>query len=405
MRKRTRGTGSLLTHRGAWYGQWWIGGRQVRRKVGPKRKSGTRDGLTQVQAERQLQRMIQETRTASPHERLTLKEAGDRYLQYVEHVLERKPNTVQDYRIMLDRHFDPFFGGRGIDKLGSDDVINYLHAKARSGLSSKTVSNHLTFLHGIFAHAVKRGWAATNPVALVDRPRPSATDPDIRFLEMSELEALLRKTPDDVLGRMERVLYLTAATTGLRQGELIALRWRDVDWTAGVIRVRRNRTRGKLGTPKSRRSSRAVPISDRLAGELERHFQRSAFQADDDLPFSHPETGNPYDPSKMRSRFKDALKAAGITRAVRFHDLRHTFGTRMAAQPGVSLRTLQEWMGHRSAQTTEIYADYAPHSDERRWADLAFADTKADTEQSDNQQHSATPEAPHDAESTPGSIA
>ena len=93
---------------------------------------------------------------------------------------------------------------------------------------------------------------------------------------------------------------------GLRQGELIALRWQDIDWTAGVIRVRRTYTRGQFGTPKSKRSSRAVPMADRLAGELERHFQRSNYQAEDDLVFCHPDTGHPYDASRSRKRFKAA---------------------------------------------------------------------------------------------------
>jgi len=351
----------------------------VKRKVGPKRKPGTREGLTQVQAEARLRRVIEEVRVAPPHERLTVGEAAERYVRHVELVMERKPSTVQDYRIMLRRHFEPFFRGRTIDKVGPDDVTTYMQTKARAGLSSKTISNHVTLLHGIFNYAVKRGWVGANPVALVDRPRQSMVDPEIRFLDMGEVEALLRATQQDALGRMERVLYLTAVMTGLRQGELVALRWQDVDWTAGAVRVRRSRTRGKLGPPKSRSSVRAVPMNDRLAGELERHFQQSAFQTEDALVFAHPCTGSPYDPSKMRSRFKKALKRAGITRPVRFHDLRHTYGTHMAGA-GVPMRTLQELMGPRSLQTTETYADYAPRSHERQWAELAFAGNETGNE-------------------------
>ena len=113
------------------------------------------------------------------------------------------------------------------------------------------------------------------------------------------MEALLRAVPDDVYGPTERALYLTAAMTGLRQGELVALRWKDIDWPAGRVRVRQNRVRGQYGTPKSRRGSRAVPLADRVAGELERHFQRSPLQDDDDLVFAHPLTGGPLDPSKV----------------------------------------------------------------------------------------------------------
>jgi integrase len=106
--------------------------------------------------------------------------------------------------------------------------------------------------------------------------------------------------PNDRLGAMEKVLYSTAAMIGLRQGELVALRWRDVDRPARVIRVRQSFSRGRFGPPKSKRSSRAVPLADRVAGELENHFQRAAFQADSDLVFCHPDTGRPYDASRLR---------------------------------------------------------------------------------------------------------
>ncbi len=109
------------------------------------------------------------------------------------------------------------------------------------------------------------------------------------------------------------------------------------------------------------------------SGALELHFKRSEYTHDDDLVFAHPHSGRPYDPSKSRVRFKQALKQAG-RRDLRFHDLRHTYGTRMAAA-GTPLRTLQGWMGHRDYKTTEIYADFAPDpSQGALWAQLAFGD-------------------------------
>jgi integrase len=87
--------------------------------------------------------------------------------------------------------------------------------------------------------------------------------------------------------------------------------------------------------------------------------------------FGHPRLGHPLDRGKVRKRFKEAVKAAGV-RDVRFHDLRHTFGTRMAGA-GVPMRTLQEWLGHRDFKTTLIYADYSPSAHEREWVEAAFA--------------------------------
>jgi integrase len=374
MSRRSYGSGSLFVRHDAtgeesWYGKWYSGGRRVKRKIGPKRQRGSREGLTRAQAERELQRRV-ESEPAIVRSGLTIETAGELYVEHLEHVLERKPSTLGDYRSILRAHAVPFFGARPLERIEPDELRRYIAAKKSAGLATKSVTNQLIFMHGLFAFAVKRGWLQSNPVAGVDRPRAPQADADIRYLELEEVEALLRAVSDDYLGDTERALYLTAAMTGLRQGELIALRWQDADWQAGRVRVRRNYTRQQFGTPKSRRSSRSVPMTDRVAGALERHFQRSAFQADDDLVFCHPHTGGPLDASKLRSRFKLALGRAEL-RDVRFHDLRHTFGTHCAAA-GISLRTLQEWMGHRDFKTTLIYADYAPNPHEAELVERAF---------------------------------
>jgi integrase len=190
-------------------------------------------------------------------------------------------------------------------------------------------------------------------------------------LDVEELEALIRAVPDDQLGAVERILYRTAAMTGMRRGELLALRWRDIDWSNSIVRVRRSFTRGEFGTPKSRRSSRTVPLAEAVADELARHFQQSRYTAGDDLVFAHPSVGSVLDPSKLRKRFQRAAQGAGL-RPVRFHDLRHTFGTRMASA-GAPLRAIQEWMGHRDSRTTDLYAHYAPDATHGAiWAARAF---------------------------------
>jgi integrase len=293
-------------------------------------------------------------------ERKSVGEAGERYIEHLARVKRRKRTTIQDYRGYLRRHLVPQFGERTLDRIEPEHVEGYLHAKLAT-LAPKTVTNHLTFLQGLFAFAVRRRWAQSNPVALVDRP-PAAPQHGqrIRFLQPVEVEALLRALPDDELGPTDGVLYQCAVTTGLRQGELLALKWLDVDWLVRRIRVADNFPRGlsdEADTPKSHHL-RSVPMADRLAGELERHFQRSAFRGDHDLVLCHPATGQPYDASALRKRFYEALERAGLRR-ITFHELRHTFGTQMAAA-GAPLRAIQEWMGHADAKTTEIYSHYAP---------------------------------------------
>lgn len=393
--KRSYGSGSLFSYRGSWYGKWRVGKRQVKRKIGPMRKPGTREGLTKSQAERELRRLMREVKP-TPQERLTLREAGDAYVAHLRDYLKRKPSTVQDYGIILGKA-EKGLPRKGIDALDADDVSGYVAAMQGEGLSPKTINNRLNFLHGLFNFAIRRGWAHVNPVAAIERPRSGDTDPDIRFLDRDEIEALLTAVPDDSLGKVEQPLYVTAMMCGLRQGELLALRWLDVDWSAKVIRVRRNFTRGRFGKPKSRRSSRSVPMPGRIAAELKRLHRASSYTADTDLVFCHPDTGNPYDASKMRKRFKDAVAYAGV-RPIRFHDLRHTFGTRMAGA-GAPLRFIQEWMGHRDYKTTEIYADFAPDpSQEAGWAEAAFGeqsdDEKGDAADDDDAGDDDGPDSP-----------
>jgi integrase len=192
----------------------------------------------------------------------------------------------------------------------------------------------------------------------VDRPKKNRSPHQrVRFLQPPELDALIDAAPDDTLGSVERVLYLAAALTGLRQGELLGLKWLDIDFHASRVRVADNFTRGKMDTPKSH-EGRSVPMAARLGRELAALRERTHFKQDDDLVFCHPETGHVLDPSKMRKRFKDALVQAEA-RTITFHELRHTFGTQMAAA-GAPLRAIQEWMGHADAKTTEIYRHYAP---------------------------------------------
>jgi integrase len=383
MARRSYGTGSLSVHtdargREAWYGKWYIGSKRAQRRIGPKRKPGTREGLTRAQAEAELRRRIESTEAPKPARGPSVAEAGERLVRSLE-AQGRKASTLAAYESTLRAHLRPHFGERPITRITTEDVEAFIASRNSKGCAPKSIRNHLGTLHAILDFARVR----PNPVADARRPEATDTDPDIRFLTEEELEALLRSIPDDPMGETDRTLYLTAALTGLREGELFALRWLDVDWQVMRVRVRRSYARkragreAQFGRPKSKRSSRSVPMHDRVGQALERHYQASNYQADDDLVFGHPHTGKPLDSSKALKRFKAALRTATI-RPLRFHDLRHTFGTRMAAA-GVPMRTLQEWMGHRDIKTTMIYADYAPSDQERELVERAFSPTPATT--------------------------
>ena len=231
-----------------------------------------------------------------------------------------KHSTLIDYESYARVHLLPAFGRLPLDAITVELIEDFIIDKRAEGKATKSILNWLGLLHAILAYAVKRGWCQRNPAALVDKPR-GARERDIRFLDARELEALLEATPADSRGTTERVLYLTAAMTGLRRGELLALRWQDVDWPARLLRVRRNYSRGQFGSPKTRRSSRAVPLAERVTTELRSHFEHSRFQEPTDLVFCHPELGTVLDPSKLRRASRpphaapDCARSASTTSA------------------------------------------------------------------------------------------
>ncbi|MTD43648.1 tyrosine-type recombinase/integrase [Conexibacter sp. W3-3-2] len=394
---RPRGAGSLYVKHGAWYGRWTNEhGRKLNRRI------GSTELLSRAEAEKAF-RLLQGREDLHP----TPKAAGEYTVDDACAALRRKLAYVgvsKSYAAGCERkqrlHIGPAMGEKTLDRVTRGDVERLGEDMiASKGLSPKTVRNTLTFLHQVFEHAIDLEWTNDNPVRRATRPRrrrKGDADPDLQFLTLEELEAVIRAIPDevvmpapkpfrkgrrgpspppppDVLGPVLRVIVRTAALTGLRRSELIGLRWRDVDWEAQRIRVRNAYVRGEhSGDGKSDLSRRrSVPMSDQLVAELNAWSRRTLFTGSDDLVFAHPLLNAPLDGSKVTKKFQAACREAGV-RVVRFHDLRHTFATRLAAK-GVPLRNIQEWLGHADSKTTQIYSHYAPSAHEVAMVNDAFA--------------------------------
>jgi integrase len=357
----------------SWIGSWYgADGRKIRRKVGPVRTPGERDGLTKAQAEERLRRMRDAERPvrSSQLERVTMAQAGEELRRRLE-VRGRKKSHKMTVESDLRKHIAPFFGSRDLAKVEPEDIERYIAVKRRT-LAIKTIRNHLGTMHSVFELGLRKQWCQKNPVKLADRPVIKKTETRIKFLEQSELEkVVLTSYPKDAFGSIEPTLYLTAAMTGLRQGELLGLRWRDVDFDARRVRVVAPYVRGEFNDPKSEDSGRSVPMAERVSDALSVLREHSLYRADEELVFAHPESGQPLDRSKLVRRFREALQRTEVRR-VTFHELRHTFGTRMAAA-GVPLRTIQHWMGHADAKTTQVYAHYQPSDAEAETIEKAFA--------------------------------
>jgi integrase len=382
--RRPYGSGQIYEKWGAYYGRWRTAeGRRRNRRLGRKRVPGSSDGLTRAQAEQAFRRVrAEEAAAAMPEpivERLTVDEVADRLRERL--VIEGARRSYLENCASMQRiHISPALGRKRVESVTARDVERLARAMLGRGSAPKTVRNTMTFLSSVFSLAVDEGWTASNPVARAARPRRRRggdADPDLQFLTLSELDAVLATIPDepegrDALGPVLRVLILAAASTGLRQSELLGLRWKDVDTRAQRIRVRNAWVRGEhSGEGKSDLSTkRSVPMTDRLAGELAGWRRRTHYADDDHLAFAHPHLGTPLDRTKVTRRFQKACAEAAV-RVIRFHDLRHTFATTLAAA-GVPLRTIQEYLGHADLKTTQIYAHYAPSATEVHVINAAF---------------------------------
>ena len=310
---------------------------------------------------------------------VTVDQAADRLRERIA-IEGARLSYRQNCESMQRVHISPALGKRKVAAVTTEDVERLASRMLARGSSPKTVRNVMTFLHSVFGLAVKKGWAPSNPVEDAARPkrrRAGDADPDLQFLTPAELDRVstrsrITRSTRTRCGPVVRLVVLMAGTTGLRQSELLGLRWRDVDMRAQRVRVRNAWVRYEhSGEGKSDLSTkRSVPMTDRMARELQRWRLRTVYGDDEDLVFAHPELGVPLDRTKVTRKFQAACVDAGV-RPIRFQDLRHTFATTLAAA-GVPLRTIQEYLGHADLKTTQIYAHYAPSSHEVEIVNDAF---------------------------------
>jgi integrase len=357
--ERTRGP--------VWYAKYRLpDGRQVQRKLGPAWSGRTRPPLgyfTKRLAEDWLRDTLDEARRGTlpglVRTGVTVGEAAAEYLRYVEHDRGRKPSTVKGYRWLINSQILPTLRTVRIEDVTTELVEQWLAGMVGKA-SSRTKA--LVILHGIFERARKLHKLPSNPVSDVEKP-PQRRSGDIEVFSPEEVWALARTAASE----QDSAIFLTAAFTGLRQGELLALHWRDVDFVGSLIRVRVSYAGGALTSPKSGKV-RSVPMAPEVATALATLSARERFTGPHELVFAG-DAGAFLDSSALRRRYKQALKAAKL-RPLRFHDLRHTFGTRMIAK--ADIRRVQEWMGHADIQTTMRYLHYAPREEDARLVAEAF---------------------------------
>lgn len=425
---RQRATGPF------WYGKWSRNGQPVIRALGRawveadgsggwrrRRGRAPEDVLTEVQAcQRMLelvrghdaeQTLLEQDAEARRRRGVTFRELAADYLGWLEDVKDAKPSTLRDHRLILAEPGSAYRRGSGTSRglvmaaLGSEpareistrQVEELLRSIARTGVAPRTINKTRQLVCAIFSYGMKPSTYGlmSNPAIQADRRVEPERGP-VAFYSPAEIERLAnalasgahRDPSRPALSTAEREaraeedaqdaeLVRVAAFAGLRRGEIVALRWRDVDFIGRKLVVRRALSgETEVSSTKSRRT-RQVPLPEQAAGALMRLSNRDEFTRPDDYVFAN-RFGRRIDPSALRRRFERARDAAGL-QPLRFHDLRHTYGSLLVAG-GIDLVSVKAAMGHSRITTTERYLHARPAGEQADRFTRALAGSPASAE-------------------------
>jgi integrase len=360
--KRGNGEGSIYRRTdGRWVGQYLVHtarGPKYRYLYG-KTRQAVSEKLTKAMADRDSGLIFDAGK-------MTVGEYLDRWLaDSVKSTV--RTSTYERHEEIVRLHIKPSLGRMGLKKLTPAHVRGLYSEKLDSGLlAPATVRKIHSTLHKALSQAVSDGIVPRN-AADVKAPRP--TPEEMRPLSEDEARTFLEAIRQS--GERFEALYVLAISTGLRRGELLGLRWDDVDLERGTLRVGRALVRegGRhtLGETKTRRGRRQINLTPRTVSTLKAHRKKqleakmrlAGLYKDHGLIFAS-QVGTPVNPENLVKRsFKPLLKKAGLPE-IRFHDLRHTCATLLLGR-GVHPKLVQELLGHATiAMTLDTYSHYLP---------------------------------------------
>jgi integrase len=265
--------------------------------------------------------------------------------------------TFKRYRELTNVHLIPALGRIPLDKLGPAEVQALLNAQSAGGLAPRTVHHVRAVLHNALNQAFRWSLVLRNVAELVDPPR--VQEAERRTLTATEAALFLTA----IRGEPLEAAYVLGLSLGLRMGEVLGLRWDDVDLEGGTLTVRGSLQRIDhqlvIGEPKTSRSRRTIPLpSVAMAALLDHRARQQQAKVQPGPPwqrlvFTTPH-GGPLDGSKVVRAFQRRLEIAGLPR-IRFHDLRHSCASLLFAQ-GVPAKAIQEILGHsRIGTTLDVY--------------------------------------------------
>jgi integrase len=353
---------------------------------------------------RELRRSEKERQSAAEAS-VSVRELGKRWLEWLADVRGAKPSTIADYGFLLRDPGEPHrrgpgtspgrimaaFGDRRAANVTARDVSEFLRSLDHAGLTPRNVNKHRQILAAMFSYGCRPDGfdLGRNPVAATDKRREDPP-PALDYYEVEEVEALARSCergeqrisraitdPDELAAReaenrQDAEAFRLLFYTGVRLGEVLTLRWEDVNLPDRLLLVRRGLSSGQETLPKGRRH-RFVPLSMPAASTLARLADRHDYRQPDDYLLAN-RLGRRLDPSALRRRYKRACAAAGL-RPVRLHGLRHSAGSLIARTADPVF--VRDFLGHAKLTTTDRYLSAKLRPEELERLDRAFTPPSA----------------------------
>lgn len=327
---------------------WWmsftVNKRQYQRSTGTEDEKLARKILGKIQTQI-IEGKWFEIDEAKQH---TFDEMMEKYLNQYSKINKSKSTYSKD-KGMLEKHLTPYFTGMSLQEISSAEIINYKNRRLEEGAAQSSVRNEMGILRNAFNIALREfGWNVTNPFDRLQlKLKPGARD---RWLTYEEEQRLLPKTEGKLYGNLKDIVILDLHT-GLSQEEILKLQWTQIDFKRATLTTKRKKTeRRDLPT-------RTIPLNMTALEVLKRRYRMRAITS---FFVFFNTVGQKIDASKLKRAFKEAVKEAEIADFT-FHDLRHTFATRLV-QKGVDLYKVSKLLGHKDIATTQRYAHHYPES-------------------------------------------
>ena len=344
-RRREKGEGSVYRRKD---------GRVVGEYEDANGKKRYLSGKTKVEVRKKLRKLLQDRDAgiAYDSEGLTVERYMDRWLASIQDKV--RPGTYKPYEAITRLHIKPALGKTKLERLNALQLERLYREKLEAGLSARRVRYIHVTIRKALKDAVRLQLLSRN-VADAARP-PQPVRVEIEPLTQEQMRSLLQVARGDKL----EALYVLAVTTGMRQGELLGLQWRDIDLDTGTLRVNRSVYDGTVSPPKTASGRRTIRLSKLAVRALKKHRGVAARQRLSEWVFASS-TGTPLGHQNLHNRsWKPLLRHAGLPYSTRFHDLRHSCISLLLAR-GVPIKVVSEMAGHADVSITlSVYGHVLP---------------------------------------------